>query len=30
MIDVVASARYFEGRGPEWLVTLEHAIDIGN
>jgi hypothetical protein len=29
-IDIVASARYFEGGGPEWLTTLEHALDIGD
>ena len=30
MIDVVASARYFKGRSPEWLAALKHAFDIGD
>ena len=30
MIDVVASARYLKGRGPEWLAALKPAFDIGD
>jgi hypothetical protein len=30
VIDVVASARYFKSRSPEWLAALKHAFDISD